>query len=191
MPRIAVNRGFTLIELMVVIAIAAILVRVAVPGMQSMMEGSAVNKHVTTFMSDLRYARSEAIKAGAPVVMCRSASSEAATPTCTTAGSSDWQTGWIIFVNRADSGAANSYLATDGDTLLRVQGPFTDSGGMPVQGGSAVDKFVFRATGMMSAGAATLVFNTASLNAARQKAVCISLQGRARLLPDSTTACNS
>lgn len=187
MYRIPANRGFTLIELLITIAIAALLLKLAVPSMQAMIEGNAVNKHVTTFISDLRYARSEAIKAGVPVVMCRSLNSESAAPVCTTAGSSEWKTGWLIFVNR-DLNSTNTYNAAN-DTLLRVQGEAKDSGGIVPS--STVDKFIFRPTGLMSAGASTFTFNSVTQEGSRQKLVCVSRQGRARILKDSFSACNS
>ncbi|MES2412329.1 MAG: GspH/FimT family pseudopilin [Pseudomonadota bacterium] len=186
MSRLAVNRGFTLIELLIVVAIAVILLRVAVPAMQGTVEASAVNKHVTTFMGDLRYARSEAIKNGAVVVMCRSVNSEAASPSCTTTNPSNvWASGWIIFVDRDSSDDFNT-----GDTMLRVQGNMPDSGGIGGSSGT-VNMFKFRSTGMLSAGMSSFVFNTISVDSSRQKLVCISMQGRARVLPNSTSSCNS
>lgn len=183
MYRIPANRGFTLIELLITIAIAALLLKLAVPSMQGMIEGNAVNKHVTTLMSDLRYARAEAIKSGVPVVVCRSANSENAAPTC--AGAGGWSTGWIVFVNR-NLDVANDYGA--GDTLLRVQGTFADSGG--ITSSPAADRFVFRPTGLMSTGYSKLTFNSVTSDASRQKFVCISMQGRGRILKTATTACN-
>ena len=188
MHRIVPNRGFTLIELLITIAIAVVLVTLAVPSMKAMIEGNAVNNHVKTFVSDLRYARSEAIKAGVPVVMCRSSNSESAAPTCTTAGDSEWKTGWLIFVNR-DLNGSNTYSSNGGDTLLRVQAAYKDSGGIAPS--STVDKFVFRPTGLMSAGASTITFNSITLDGSRQQVICVSMQGRARKLKDSTSACNS
>lgn len=188
MHRIVPYRGFTLIELLITIAIAVVLITLAVPSMKAMIEGNAVNNHVTTFVSDLRYARSEAIKAGVPVVMCRSLNSESAAPTCTTANSSEWKTGWLIFVNR-DLNSTNTYSAASGDTLLRVQAEYKDSGG--ITPATTVDKFIFRPTGLMSAGASTVTFNSVTLAGSRQQVICVSMQGRARKLKDSVSACNS
>ncbi len=185
MYRIPANRGFTLIELLITIAIAALLLTLAVPSMLSTIEGSAVKKHVTTFISALRYARSEAIRTGVPVVMCRSSTSETPAPTCSGAGG--WESGWLIFVNR-DGDTANDYNSPV-DSLLRVQGSYGDSGGISTA--PAINRLVFRPTGLMSAGASTFTFDSASLAAAQRKLVCVSMQGRARILATSSSACNS
>lgn len=187
------NRGFTLIELLITISIVAVLLGLAVPSFRETIERNAVNKHVNTFISSLRYARSEAIKAGAPVVMCRSTNPEATTPTCATGSGSatgGWASGWLIFVNR-DLDSGNDFTASSGDTLLRVQGVFNDSGGIEKTSTPAVNKFVFRPTGLMSAGASSFTFNSLSLASAQQKLICISMQGRARILADSFAACNA
>ncbi|WP_299235693.1 GspH/FimT family pseudopilin [uncultured Halomonas sp.] len=57
-----VERGFTLIELIVTIAVAIILTTVAVPGFQRMMAVSHVASDYNEVLSGINYARSEAIK---------------------------------------------------------------------------------------------------------------------------------
>lgn len=195
MYRITVSRGFTLVELLITIAIATVLMTLAVPSVKQMIEANAVNKHVTTFISDLRYARSEAIKSGVAVVMCRSITSGNAAPTCATgsgggSATGGWASGWLIFVNR-DLDTSNNYNASAGDTLLRVQGVLADSGGIEKTTTPAVNKFVFRPTGLMSAGASSFAFNSVTLTNSQQKQICISVQGRARILKDTYTTCTS
>jgi type IV fimbrial biogenesis protein FimT len=187
MRKLSRSSGVTLLELVVVVAIVAVLVTLAVPSFTSMAERSAVSGHVNTFIGALRFARSEAIKAGTTVVMCRSSNSETATPTCATSGN-DWMAGWIVFVNR-DQDASNNFNSADGDSLLKAQGPMQSSGG--IVPAATVGKFVFRSTGIMSAGASQMVFNSKSLASTRQKIVCVSFQGRARVLVDSFSNCST
>lgn len=180
--------GVTLLELVVVVAIVAVLVTLAVPSFRSLAERSAVSGHVNTFIGALRFARSEARNAGgATVVMCRSANSETSTPSCATSGN-DWMVGWIIFVNR-DLDSNNNYNSANGDTLLKVQGAMASSGG--IVPAATVGKFVFKSTGSMIAGASQMVFNSQSLSSNQQKIVCVSFQGRVRILVDSFSNCST
>ncbi|MDP3134728.1 MAG: GspH/FimT family pseudopilin, partial [Burkholderiaceae bacterium] len=72
MNRKSANSGFTLIEALVVIALTGILVAMAVPSMRSTIERSSISSQVNSYIGALRFARSEAIKLGATVKMCRS-----------------------------------------------------------------------------------------------------------------------
>ncbi|MCL1481799.1 MAG: GspH/FimT family pseudopilin [Marinobacter sp.] len=72
------SSGFTLLELMLVIAIVAILIAFAVPSFQWMIQKVTISSNVNTFLSDMRYARSEGIRRGGGVVLCRSNAPEAA-----------------------------------------------------------------------------------------------------------------
>jgi type IV fimbrial biogenesis protein FimT len=62
-------RGFTLIEAMVVMAIAGILAVYAIPSFQRMMYESQVSSRATALTADLRLAKSEAVRRGTPVTL--------------------------------------------------------------------------------------------------------------------------
>jgi type IV fimbrial biogenesis protein FimT len=103
-----IQAGFTLIELMVVMAIAAILISLAAPSFARLIRSTSVASDVNTFLADLRFARNEAIKRGTVIVMCKSDDPEAATPSCSTGA--DWKSGWIIFADDNNSGTYSSAL---------------------------------------------------------------------------------
>ena len=91
------STGFTLIELMVTVAVAAILMGVAVPAMHSMIQNNRVTSAANSLIGAYNLARSEAIKlggnGGTGAALCPSADSA----TC----SLSWAAalGWIVFVD--------------------------------------------------------------------------------------------
>lgn len=104
--------GFTLIELMVAVAILAILLMIAVPAMEESGKRSAVQSHQRDFQSALSFARGEAVTRNKRISMCPSNDGAS----CDT-GSNDWTNGWLIFV---DNGAGGNFGNGDlnGDELL-------------------------------------------------------------------------
>jgi len=110
--------GFTLIEVLTVITIAALLMALGVPSYQYVTNANRISGEVNGLLGDMQYARSEAIKEGQTVTVCSSANSTSAAPTCS--GSTAWQSGWIVFSDVNGTGAVDSAS----DTILRVQSAF-------------------------------------------------------------------
>jgi type IV fimbrial biogenesis protein FimT len=103
-------RGFTLIELMITLAIAAILLTVGVPSFNEVIKNSRMATSTNKFITAANLARSEAIKRSVRVTVCKSNNGTA----CTNAN--NWDQGWIVFTDENNNAAYNS--ATE--TLLRV-----------------------------------------------------------------------
>jgi prepilin-type N-terminal cleavage/methylation domain-containing protein len=99
-----VEKGFTVIELMVTVAIAAILVAMAAPNFDRFTTVASMDMTADTFQASLGYARSEALKRGTNVSVAPN-----------TAG--NWGSGWSIFVDNATR-LPTGLLA--GNQLLRV-----------------------------------------------------------------------
>jgi type IV fimbrial biogenesis protein FimT len=114
--------GFTLIEMLVAIAIAAILLALAAPSFEDAAVGSKVSDIATKVAVAANNARSEAIKRNGEVVVCMSADGE----NCTTTGS--WEQGWIAFVDRNPRNGAREPSATSPDEPVVFREAATTSG---------------------------------------------------------------
>ena len=106
--------GFTVTELMVVVAIVAILLSLGVPGFRYITNAYRMSAEINGLLGDLQYARAEAIREGQPVTACVSTNGTACT------GGGDWASGWIVFSDQNGDQAVNGT-----DVVLRRQGTFT------------------------------------------------------------------
>lgn len=111
-------RGFTLIELVVTIAVLSILVTVAVPSMRTFIQNGRLITQTNDLIGDLNYARSEAIKRRINTGICRS------TDGLTFASSGAWRDGRAVFVDTNNNSNCDA-----GEPILRFRTPLalTDS----------------------------------------------------------------
>ena len=97
--------GFSLLELMIALAIAAILLAMAMPSLQSFAGDSEMSAANNQLVYSLQIARSEAIKRSAAVGLCPSANPLADEPAC---GGGNYTMGWIVFVDTDGNGIRNA-----------------------------------------------------------------------------------
>ncbi|MCY7319308.1 MAG: GspH/FimT family pseudopilin [Ramlibacter sp.] len=185
------QRGFTLIELLLVLTIAAVLTALAAPSFGRLIKSNAISGGVNTFMGDLRFARSEAIRLGGPVVVCRSDAPEAPSPVCgpnTSALNRNWSSGWIVFQDLNSDGVKNA-----ADPVLRVQAALGTIDAIVEAGTTSDGVLRFTTTGrLLNVTSATqLTFGGGNFATDVRRVVCVSLGGRGRIAGDGATTCGS
>jgi len=103
-------QGFTLIELMIALAIGGILVVLAVPSFNQATSSTLVTTQSNNLISSLNLALSEAVKRASNVTVC--ASTDQAT-----CGGTDWTAGWIVRLD-SDNSVLRSQEAFTGNTTV-------------------------------------------------------------------------
>lgn len=101
--------GFTLLELMLTVTVAAVLAAVAIPNLRDFMRNNRITGSANDLLRAVQLARNEAIKRQQVVAVCASADPTAADPTC----SGGAFTGWIVFED-----ANNSWQREAGEPVI-------------------------------------------------------------------------
>ena len=110
---VRINSGFTLIELMVTMAVIAIVATIAVPAMSDMITRSRTTATFNELQGLISYARSESAKTpGNSILLCASGNGTGCT------GQQNWNVGWLIARDINGDGDVDG-----GDTVLKVIGP--------------------------------------------------------------------
>jgi type IV fimbrial biogenesis protein FimT len=94
---------------MLTVTVMSILLGLAVPSFVQTVRNNRLIAQTNEFVGALNFTRSEALKRANPVTICSSANG------ATCAGSPDWSTGWIIFVDTNRNGTLEG-----GETLLQA-----------------------------------------------------------------------
>lgn len=108
--------GFTLTELMVTVAIVGIIASLGVPSFQAILQQNRASSTANELIAALNTARSEAIKRGQIVSLCKSSTISDEEPSCSE--DATWSSGWIVFVDADGDGSVD-----DEDTRLKIGQP--------------------------------------------------------------------
>jgi type IV fimbrial biogenesis protein FimT len=180
--RLRLALGFTLVELLMTLCVAAVLFSVAVPSVSSVVHSVQVSGASNAFLASLRLARSEAFKRGGRVVLCKSGGGHA----CALAGG--WEQGWIMFHDLDSDGALS-----DGELVLERAQPLP--AGIRFTGNQNVARYVSfvsvggtrMAPGGLQAGTLTLC---SPAHPADARHIVLNSAGRTRVEKVSLTACD-
>ena len=176
-PEPAVRRprragGFTLVELMVTIAVAAIVVALGVPSFLRTLARHTLISQAEELQDAVRMGRNEAMKRSGPVVLCRT---EESNPSHCAGSGGNWQT-WVLFTDVARSGAFAA-----GDAVLRQR----QDASRRTTATSDAASIRFEATGIAHADTGSAVFvlgERGATDLTQQRQVCVNPRGEVAIV---------
>lgn len=138
-------RGFTMVELMVAMAVMAIVVSLAVPGFQGTTSRTRIAAAAADFLASINYVRSESIRLGRSVTLCKSSDGAGCSDTA------EWEQGWIAFVDDNASGDLDT-----GESLIKVWDGLPS--GYTLRGSQHLNRFIrYNPYGSLTNAAGTFV----------------------------------
>lgn len=158
-------RGFTLIELMIAVAIMAILMATAAPSLIDIVLGNKLNSFANNLVASTILARSEAIKRNSLITLCVSSNGTS----CTSGG---WEQGWIV---------------KSGTQIIRKQAAASD--GLRITDAGALTSLDFDPSGVGTTSGTLKVCRAAPTAGAQERVVSISATGRASVARTTTGTC--
>lgn len=164
------QNGFTLIEIMVVVAIVAILVMLATPSWQELIANNRSRTAVNDWIASTQFARSEALRTNARVTVCKSSNGTS----CGTSGATGFEIGWIVKTGTSGVGGTvlQDTLAKDGVLMSTTMNSITFlPNGLPV--------------GNFAGEHITVTDSSATASDTSTRHVCIARTGRSRVFTDA------
>jgi type IV fimbrial biogenesis protein FimT len=173
-----VMRGYTLIELMVTLAIASILLSIAAPSFNDVMLSMKLSGYSSNLVASTMLARGEAIKRNAVVSLCVSNNG-------TTCGSGGWEQGWLVMCKTTD----HAFCDSAGTDTLVIQYQQAAATGWKISAANALAMINFDPTGTGATSATLTVCRATPTVGTQQRAVRISASGRPSVTKTSNTSC--
>lgn len=168
--------GHSMMDTLTTLAVAGIVAGSGMPAMQNLMYEQRLTTQVNQLLGDLHLARSESIKRGVPVVLCKSGDGAGCSAT------TDWRNGWLVFVDSDDDSTVDA-----NEPVIRVQQAL--SAGVTLRFGAfgpGAGRYVtYLSTGLTEQNG-TFIFCDPR-DAAYAKAIIISTAGRARVSSKSSS----
>lgn len=183
LPALRQRAGFTLVELLVVLAMAAVLAVFSVPSLVSFIQRNRVESEVSAMMRSLQLARSEAIKRGQPVSVCASRDGARCL------GENVWRDGWLVFVDRDADGEVDT--PTDATDLLQVGAAW--AGNDTFRATPPIAFVTYNRDGFaanLPGGAVTLAARTEPVSALATRCIALNMVGRQTMQKSGEGTCH-
>lgn len=171
------QRGFTLVEAMVTVAVVVILAAVATPALQAFVARTGMNTVRDDFAIALQRARLDAISRNTCVSVCQLAAPGSAV--CATNNLGQWHLGWVVFVN--DSCGAAPAGALPADQVISVREPGNPRYQVTVNNADTA-LVTFNPRGTLVQGMDTYqVTDAEDAESAHKRSITLNLQGRVQV----------
>ena len=171
------QRGFTLVELLVVLAVGSILLAIAVPGYAFLVNASRLAAVTNDMVTVLQLARSEAVQRGVRITVCKTSNAGAAMPACDAIAG--WHEGWLVFADGGTRGVVDA-----NDLIFRVQERVHQT--VSITTGMTYSRFISYLPDGSSQGSGGLSNGTFEICAAgSRRDIVINKVGRPRLVSGS------
>jgi type IV fimbrial biogenesis protein FimT len=164
--------GFTLIELMVTLAIAIILISVAAPSLSSFYDAYRAKSSILVIQQALQYGRNAAISYGVRVTVC---------PVKLNRCDNDWQNGLTVFTDAGDKNQLDG-----SDTVILQTSPFNTKDIVSYNRAA----IRFKPDGLASGTNGTLRYCPSSATSPYSKAIIVNQAGRVRFSTDESIHCS-
>lgn len=156
------QQAFTLIELLITMALFAVLAAFAIPSYQQMVQNTQIKSAADSILNGLQVARAEAVKRNTDVQF-------------------EFRTGsaWTVCISPAGGGSCPS---TDGTSTIQSRVENDGSSSNVTINASAAGPYVFDGLGLLTSGAVTFSVDNSALSAAdsRDLNVVVSAGGAVR-----------
>ena len=187
MRRFFACAGFTLVELMIAVAMLAILLGVGVPNLRNMLLDSRMTALANRVVSSLTAARGTAITRNKPLLLCSNAN----------CNRNEWEEGWVVFVDGDLDGKYDSLMTCRPDVSptmdceLQFYPPLGGSYTLRLynNGGVALSKIVYRGLGAVTSDASRASFRLCDARGmASGRTIDLGTRGRPQIRR-GTSAC--